>query len=84
MVEFVFYTLRCDRRIAVRNANREGRGGCPVCCIDSAAAAPGNVVSGKIGWRFYVVIAQIPEAAVAAVVAAGDWVFRILEPVAFN
>ncbi len=70
--------------ITVRNANGERRSGCPVGCINSAAAGPGNVVRCKITWRKHVVIAQFPLAAIAAVVTASYRVHRILEPVAFN
>ena len=76
--------MRSDRRIAVRNADREGRGRCPVSRIYGAPAAPGDVIGREITRRFDVVIAQIPVAAIAAVVAASDRVFRILEPVTFN
>lgn len=82
--KLVFHTLWSDGRVAVRNADRERCSGRPVGGVDGAAAAPGDVVSRKITGVAHVIIAQIPVAAVAAVVAAGDGVFGILEPVAFN
>lgn len=70
--DFVFYTLGANRCVAVRQADREGGGGGPVGGVDGAAAGPGDVVGGKVAGVADVVIAQIPLAAVAAVVAAGD------------
>lgn len=84
MIQLIFHALWRYWRVAVRNANWERRCGCPVGGVDGAAATPGDVVGRKIAGVTNVVIAQIPIATVAAVITAGDWVFCILEPVAFN
>lgn len=84
MRKFIFHALWRYRCVAVGQADRESCSGCPVGRVDGTAASPGDVVGGEITRVGDVIVAQIPLAAVTAVVTAGHRVDGILEPVAFD